>query len=312
MRPLLLLILLVLQIGTLAGQIQPLFETALYFEDAAGNKDTIVVGLDTMANAFFNPEFGENDIMAPFDSVFEVRATHWSSFGWGEGDYILSKKIVSTTEYNPEVPDCLSGGGILFFIHSHAQPIRIRWEAGTFDTYCTRGTFFTPDRLHQMINPWDWLAMPGIRFGCAAGTDFYEVALGDVYRAPLEISYIAMHEIENHPGVTDSIYGLAFGITESYFISCNQSAAQDLTGNALWQGLKIYPNPAQERIWMATSDGGAIGNIEIVDALGKKVIDYAEQQSVAEIDISRLRFGLYYVMAHSDNSLRQYGKFVKN
>ncbi|MCB0375492.1 MAG: hypothetical protein KDD04_06205, partial [Sinomicrobium sp.] len=50
------------------------FETTLYFEDAVGNRDSVIVGYDTLATHDIDPEFGEQELVSPFDSVFEVRA----------------------------------------------------------------------------------------------------------------------------------------------------------------------------------------------------------------------------------------------
>ncbi|GAB4497385.1 MAG: hypothetical protein OHK0019_30910 [Saprospiraceae bacterium] len=54
-----------------------MFEMLIYFEDAIGNKDTVIVGYDPDANTYdVNPQFGEVWLDTPFDSVFEVRVSH--------------------------------------------------------------------------------------------------------------------------------------------------------------------------------------------------------------------------------------------
>ena len=302
---------LLAQVFPFAGQLEPNFQTTLYFEDAAGNRDTIVVGLDTLADAFYNPQFGEMDISAPFDSVFEVRATHWSSFGWGEGNYVLSKKIVSVAEHNVDPPACLTGAGVLLFMHARYQPVRIYWQPGTFDTYCLHGSFFTPDRLHQMIDPWDWLAMPAIRFGCAAGVDSYEIGLGDAFRAPQEIPYIAMQEVEGQPGVQDSIYGLAFGITESYFIPCSQVPVHNVASAGTMQSLDIYPNPADDYITLGASGDLLPAAVYLYDGTGTGITALSSVRGALQIDTRRLRRGVYFVVLRSDSGMVRTGKFIK-
>jgi hypothetical protein len=51
------------------------FSFELYFEDAIGNKDTLLLGYDPLATDSIDVAFGEvNIINQPWSSVFEVRA----------------------------------------------------------------------------------------------------------------------------------------------------------------------------------------------------------------------------------------------
>ena len=51
------------------------FSITFLFTDNVGNSDSIRVGFDSTANGEFNPQFGEIDLQAPFESTFEVRAS---------------------------------------------------------------------------------------------------------------------------------------------------------------------------------------------------------------------------------------------
>jgi len=63
--------------GFMYAQQTPQFQITLQFEDAIGNKDSIIVGYDETASSDqLNTQFGEVLIDTPFDSVFEVRAMH--------------------------------------------------------------------------------------------------------------------------------------------------------------------------------------------------------------------------------------------
>jgi hypothetical protein len=62
----------------------PMYQADFYFQDAIGNRDTITIGYDTTANGEYNPQFGEINLSQPFDSVFEVRATHRNGINWGQ------------------------------------------------------------------------------------------------------------------------------------------------------------------------------------------------------------------------------------
>jgi hypothetical protein len=58
----------------LSAQQTPHFLTTLYFEDAAGNQDSIEFGYDYTATEGMDAAFGEYELTDPFDPVFEVRA----------------------------------------------------------------------------------------------------------------------------------------------------------------------------------------------------------------------------------------------
>ena len=51
------------------------FETSFFFEDALGNRDTIVIGADPTADELVNTHLGEMLLIEPWDSAFEVRVT---------------------------------------------------------------------------------------------------------------------------------------------------------------------------------------------------------------------------------------------
>jgi len=57
----------------LYAQNTPYFDMVLYFEDAVGNRDSVSFGYDQDASSNLDIEWGEEEITAPFDAIFEVR-----------------------------------------------------------------------------------------------------------------------------------------------------------------------------------------------------------------------------------------------
>ena len=292
-----------------------MFQTIVYFEDAIGNRDTIVVGYDTLSISDLNPQFGEIDIDTPFDSVFEVRAAHGIRFGWGEGNYTLSKIIVGHAEEYLNFPSCYTGEFALFFIYSKYQPITMSWDQSLFDNDCKDGSFFTPDRMQQMIDPWNWLGMPAIRYGCAPTDSSYTFYLGDQYRAPLEIPYIAMQQIEGNSGALDSIYGVALGFSADWVFSpCSLVvSAQEPSDNAFVNMAEVFPNPATQQVTVRNKDGLPIPSLFVYDQVGRMVLacPVEENQGQTTVDVGTLPPGLYFLVQKWVTGEQRVNKLLK-
>lgn len=93
---------LLVNIPIYAQIVTPFFEMEFYFEDGVGNRDTVVLGADTLgsSNIFLPEVFNEQLITEPFDSVFEVRVAKLSFNGE------FSKRGISYMISNE--PDCLT------------------------------------------------------------------------------------------------------------------------------------------------------------------------------------------------------------
>ncbi|MBA3971489.1 MAG: T9SS type A sorting domain-containing protein [Bacteroidetes bacterium] len=79
-------------------------------------------------------------------------------------------------------------------------------------------------------------------------------------------------------------------------------------------GMVIYPNPAQEKLYVKTIDAYEnIGTLEIIDISGRiiKTINYEKLSQGKSIDITDLPGGVYVLRIHSDNGIG-IKKFIKN
>ncbi|MCF8417129.1 MAG: hypothetical protein K9G40_12865, partial [Crocinitomicaceae bacterium] len=84
------------------------FSFELYFEDALGNKDTLILGYDSNATNGIDPLFGELNMTGqPWDNTFEVRAGN----GYlGEPDFPLNiNNFDYQTKKQIKFKDCLVG-----------------------------------------------------------------------------------------------------------------------------------------------------------------------------------------------------------
>lgn len=106
------------------------FSFELYFEDALGNKDTLILGYDSNATNGIDPLFGELNMTGqPWDNTFEVRAGN----GYlGEPDFPLNiNNFDYQTKKQIKFKDCLVGQryGIPLIIKTNNPPIQINWTS---------------------------------------------------------------------------------------------------------------------------------------------------------------------------------------
>ena len=111
------------------------FSFPLYFEDAKGHKDTIVLGYDINATNGIDTAFGEKDIISkPWDSIFEVRITDGKDYS----KFSTKKQIIykNCLEAKPIYP-------LSILIRSTNYPFVIRWDSSIFSNNCKERSFIT-------------------------------------------------------------------------------------------------------------------------------------------------------------------------
>jgi hypothetical protein len=75
-------------------------------------------------------------------------------------------------------------------------------------------------------------------------------------------------------------------------------------------GIKLYPNPATDKITVETSATPAINQLTIMDLNGQELITRQITEPKTQIDISSLPSGVYFVRLTKDKTV-EVGKFVK-
>ena len=126
----------------LAAQRAPDFAVPLHFEDARGNRDSIVIGYDanTPPNVY-DPELGEGPVIpfdTPYDSIFEVRT-------YTSGGAQTKVNILSAPECG-RYADRL-GNYIHIDVKILYSPLTVRWDRGAFEDFCRRRSFIQPHLL---------------------------------------------------------------------------------------------------------------------------------------------------------------------
>ena len=71
----------------------------------------------------------------------------------------------------------------------------------------------------------------------------------------------------------------------------------------------IYPNPANDKIFIQNNDDSSVENIIVFDISGKKILE--QNNNFTSINIQNLETGIYFLQIKSDNKTSQI-KFIKN
>jgi len=133
------------------------WETKFYFEDALGNKDSVTIGHDQNANGSFNPELGEVNIKdVPWDSIFEVRASHNEAAHAIATPKVLSKKIIGSTEggLHPTYNCLFVREQLKLFVKIKNLPLKVSWVKSNHGGFCNSKDFLTPHILPQLFKNW--------------------------------------------------------------------------------------------------------------------------------------------------------------
>lgn len=281
------------------------FETTIYFEDAIGNTDSLIVGHDEKANHMYNPEFGEMDIVEPWDSVFEVRAAHHLDWHFnGHENILLSKKVIGNDEGEGELNvDCLyRSEAIIFFINSINYPITISWKIEDFNSsICRNRSHITLDASPWYNEFWYEFMEQDKDYSCIAERDSF--ILSSLYLDNgFEITI--MDEIEGS-GIQE-IHGILLSFRYQYATDTPCSAVVSVNNlNSQQEEINIFPNPSEDLIYI---DSNVYDNWMIINQ-DSKLIKKGTSQT---INVGEFQSGIYYLsLFDKQGRLLQTKKIVK-
>jgi len=118
------------------------FSFSIYFEDAAGNKDTIIYGFDNLASDSIDSDFGELDIVnEPWNSTLDVRIaenTRSNRWEWGATTpFFYSKKQITKKQCDRTDP------GHIVEILTRNWPVTASWDSSLFHGPCLDTSAFS-------------------------------------------------------------------------------------------------------------------------------------------------------------------------
>jgi len=277
------------------------FETTFFFKDSTGNQDSIVIGHDIAANAYYNPQFGEVNISSPWNSVFEVRAAHFLDWNQMNENLVLSKKIVADNEsgFHPDY-DCLwFNEAIIFFVRVINLPITIYWNRDDFeDSYCRNRSTLTPNVFPMIVAEWWPDLEEDYDYVCLAQRDSFIVSSFNT-----NFSFFRIDSVEG--GIIDTIFPLLLVPRDQ--IAFDSPCSSTVSAVHLNQNseIKLYPNPTSD--FVIIPDGDNL-NWSVIDP----VCQLFKQGKGSLIDFSDFGKGIHFISIFNDNGILVYtGKIVK-
>jgi len=237
------------------------FSFSMYFEDAIGNKDTLILGYDPAATDGINLQFGEeNIIFEPFIKDLDVRAgksIEYISYFWPL-DIFLSKKHITPKTCNmtdAPIPEHV-------YIYCKHFPLRVSWDP-VFDDDCNRYSF---------IKEWDGSGWIWVTCGMEDTRETFFMRDSD--SATFEnIGATTLYNCFN-------LYVLTYNFWNSPNINSIKKIAPEKP--------LIYPNPAKDILYVQTGVG-EFESAQIRDLTGRIVLTSSHNP----VQISALRKGAY-------------------
>lgn len=206
------------------------FEFPIFFENAQGEKDTIIMGYDPEATTGIDTAFGEVNIKGTPFSGFDVRNTDvnysylWCSINENV-DYSTFHSKKQITNDNCEIP--WGPFNAIIFEHIHF-PVTVSWDRSAFAEYCTSG---------PMISDWHpggWYDAP-----CENSQGIINMSEEDYF--VFDTAAVALHTIEG-----DTVNYLFFG----FF---NPDVAVDDLNTSKYAPVSIKNNPVYDNYFQLES-----------------------------------------------------------
>lgn len=284
-------ILLLMQTQVLYSQQKAQFELPIYFEDARGNKDSVVVGYDRSIKTpeSFNPEFGEDYLYTPFDSVLEVRVM--DLINW---NYTSKKMVEGVFESNDGTCE---NYGTPFIILAQAKylPVKIYWDTTRLLGVCHRNTVLSRNRdLFIYQEPF---GTPRLLWGNTWCMQYEkEIVDPPMVQNDREQYYEIEWEVEGKtgkqklPGFSFSMFYWPFNFCEDYVTSAAAPAS------AL--PVAVWPNPVSGDLqvqWQETD--GSLLLFRMYALNGTPVLEQRLSQNPGQIHLDGVSNGVYYLQA---------------
>lgn len=263
----------------------------MFFSDAIGNKDTIMLGYDLLATDSIDTSFGEaNIIKQPLKTTLDVRITNeWKNreFHYKPGTFHTKKQITSydckTFDYNHiQTID----------IHTKHWPVTATWNNKIFNDACRRGSVFTS------TNPGGWWDVGGYSNLAQRRLAVDNSATFSSNKRPNSGDFYGY--IQNRD--TISTFWLAIADSSILYLSVDETLNPE-------NKLIVFPNPASAIITIQVPfQFGKVLRVEIFSSLGQIVMT---TKNTNDINISRLAKGMYFVAVTNENEEKLWTRTIK-
>lgn len=257
------------------------FSFSMYFEDAVGNKDTLVLGYDPAATNGINLQFGEENICyEPFIKDLDVRTGIIKEYYWHPDTFLTKKHIMPKTCNIAVYPP----PGYIYIYCKHF-PLKISWDP-VFNNDCNKYSFIT-----------DWY--PGSWFDAAAGGEQGPFFMKD--SASVTFSHLNIYG-----GVEDLLSYNGAKLNMLYY-SLWYSPNLSSTRKILPEKLVIYPNPVKDILYIQT--GNSEFEFAKIRDLTGRIILFSSNNPIQVSSLPKGTYLLELTIKNSQNVLIH--KFIK-
>ena len=294
-------IILYFSVWTAFSQKKADFEFPFYFEDANGNKDTIIFRADSsiadeggrLDN--LNPEWGEEYYNEPFDSIFDVRACL--------DNFFCKNPIQSLRKDGP----CSSPSPFFVACYTKYWPIKVSWDPKMFqNNFCFDGAMALTD--HNLIQrrilgvSLDSLVYTCLKKGDHTIADF---RIDSLFKNKRQLAFTRYIEVQGKGKMT--IGDQVFTFTRDWYDMC-LSTSIDPEFEAL--NFTIVPTFVNQHLEIHLDQVSKI-NFRIFDQVGNLIRNGNCHSANHQIMLDELPSGLYFIQIRDQENRIGIQKFVK-
>lgn len=295
MKKILYIIPFLLCFGNAFAQNTPEFSFKLYFEDAIGNKDTLIIGNDSLATVGIDTTFGEKNIITqPWNSNFDVRLSN--EYWLKEGNGLLFPDTIRFQTKKQIINKNLSNVNTNIEIDMKVKgqnwPVTISWDSTLFN-----GQGDTSQYVGSGIFT--------IEYGMWFDGGTHPVYFRNKGHMIVSNSWMPNNHLISsyyHAG-NDTIYTLWFLFADS---SIYTAGIENEKKNINKIGL--YPNPFKNKFFIGQLGSQQIQNITITNLLGKKQRFIRIKNRIIMPDAQR---GMYLIHIQMSNEKEEIIKIIK-
>lgn len=305
-----LMIISIVPIASLCGQ-DLVFELPIYFEDAVGNRDTVLLAYGTGITA--ENRFGNTETRNYYgDSMFLKNDLDiWMSQMYNDDINVRGRmsKVWYSEFDDRECLDAESDGPIFIdlLIRNIYPPLTISWdEAVLCSNMCTSETIFIDNFIYSVVSD-QTIIDNNLAYSMCGVNGQMILPLGSLVREDGMIGYQTMHHEIDSTGELDIIY--LFHIYMNNFLNYLVSSTEMVPT----QSLQVFPNPATDNLYIKGLEGRSRVALTVFDMMGRVVNDHKIELGSMDLqyDVSFLPAGTYTLVIRDAAGLLQHHRFVK-
>jgi hypothetical protein len=266
------------------------FSFPLYFSDAVGNRDTIVIGYDNAATDSIDSLFQEiNIINTPLDTGLDVRISDewWRRMNMNDGDtsgsYHTKKQIIRNT--------CSYAANIISIdIKTLHWPVTASWGDSSIASDTCSNVLFTG------WEPGGWWDVP-------PPTNLYQEYIDPSF--PNSVTFTENRdEFLYYCGYINDIYFVSYYWLAFWLqpVSINEISVEKLE-------IKVFPNPTTQNATVAFPlEFGVVKTVQLYSSIGQLVGAYP---NINNLDLTAFSKGIYQLVAINSKGERLNSRIIK-